>query len=147
MLGVVIAVQMSGLIPPALLFPRLVPEPPGNTTDCHDDHLSQLKTDIVHEVSYILYAEAGLTMAVFLAMICYFPSSPPTPPSPSATSTRYQLRQGLKNIFANYKNILIGLAFASINVPMMWITVINQNLHPLNMSQVLLCYNFNKMSP
>ena len=29
-----------------------------------------------------------------------------------------------------------GIAFASINIPMNWITVINQNLHPLGMSQV-----------
>ena len=134
--GVVIAVQMSGLIPPALVFPKIVQEPPFNATNCHDTNLTSIRDNITHDVSLILYSEAALASAVFLAMIIYFPNQPPTPPSASASAERYNLREGLKNIFTSYKNILIGLAFAGINVPMMWITVINQNLHPLGMTQV-----------
>ena len=37
--------------------------------------------DFQGEVSYILYSEAGLMVALFLLMVAYFPDSPPTPPS------------------------------------------------------------------
>ena len=69
-------------------------------------------------------------------MLAYFPSAPPSPPSPSATAERYSVKLGLINIFTSFKNIMTGIAFASINIPMMWITVANQNLHPLGLSQV-----------
>ena len=67
--GVVIAVQMSGLIPPALIFPRYVDEPPANVTSCEDESVTKDRAEISRVVSQILYAEAGLTMAVFLAML------------------------------------------------------------------------------
>ena len=134
--GVVIATQMSGLIPPALLFPYVVREPrPGNTS-CTDPANKDLVQDIKTDVSYVLYTEAAVTSLVFLTMLAYFPASPPTPPSPSATAERYSVKKGLVNIFTSFKNIMTGIAFASINIPMMWITVANQNLHPLGLSQV-----------
>ena len=104
--GIVIATQMAGLIPPSLLLPRLVQEPAKNQTDCleHQD----LAVAIQNEVSYILYAEAALTITVFLAMLLYFPSAPPTSPSPAATSKRFSIKEGLLNIFTNHKNILTG---------------------------------------
>ena len=104
----VIAVQMSGLIPPALVFPRFVQEPKANQTNCSDPGLAGLRADISREVSYILYTEAALTIAVFAAMLLYFPAAPPTPPSPTATSKRYKLREGLRNIITSYKRLIIG---------------------------------------
>ena len=86
--GVVIAVQMSGLIPPALIFPRqeeatlcsklpimpifqsihyivniplllrIVKEPPANVTSCEDASVSELRMEIARDVSRILYTEA-----------------------------------------------------------------------------------------
>ena len=38
-----------------------------------------------------------------------------------------------------------GIAFSCITVPMMWITVANQNLHPLGLSQVCLCLSLQQM--
>ena len=101
---------MSGLIPPALLFPRFVGEPTSDMTDCHSHNATiiDLKKQISQDVSYILYTEAALTAAIFLAMILYFPAHPPSPPSPSATAHRYKLKEGLKNIFFSYKNVLVG---------------------------------------
>ena len=106
--GVVIAVQMSGLIPPALVFPRCVPEPKANQTNCSDPGVAALRADISREVSHVLYTEAALTVAVFAAMLLYFPAAPPTPPSPTATSQRYKLREGLRNIITSYKRLIIG---------------------------------------
>ena len=53
--GIVIAVQMSGLIPPALLFPRFVGEPTSDMTDCHSHNTTiiDLKKQISQDVSYI----------------------------------------------------------------------------------------------
>ena len=134
--GVVIATQMSGLIPPALVFPYIVTEPPSGNTSCTDPANTELVQEIKTDVSYILYTEAAITSIIFLAMLVYFPSSPPSPPSPSATAERYNVKKGLVNIFTSFKNIMIGLAFASINIPMMWITVANQNLNHMHMTQV-----------
>ena len=38
----------------------------------------------------------------------YFPKEPPTPPSPSAESERYKLREGLKNIITSYPKLVVG---------------------------------------
>ena len=106
--GVVIAVQMSGLIPPALLFPRIVPEPPANVTSCEDESVASLREEISHDVSHILFTEAGLCVAVFLVMLVYFPAAPPSPPSQSAQSERYKFREGLRNIVTSYPKLIIG---------------------------------------
>jgi len=131
--GIVIATQMAGLIPPSLLFPKVVQEPGFNQTNCTEN--IQLAETIRMEVSYILYAEAALACAIFGAMILYFPDAPPSPPSASATAQRLNIKEGLSNIFTSPKNICIGFAFSCITVPMMWITVANQNLHPLGLTQ------------
>ena len=55
---------MSGLIPPALLFPYSVSEPRGNITNCTDPANKGLVQDIKTDVSYILYTEAAITSLV-----------------------------------------------------------------------------------
>ena len=55
---------MSGLIPPALLFPYRVSEPKGNNTNCTDPANKDLVQDIKTDVSYILYTEAAITSLV-----------------------------------------------------------------------------------
>ena len=104
--GIVIATQMAGLIPPAMLFPRIVTEPNINETNCTGNR--QLAADITAEVSWILYTEAAIAGVIFLAMLCYFPGNPPSPPSPSASSERFNVLKGLRNIFTSSKNMLIG---------------------------------------
>jgi FLVCR family MFS transporter len=104
--GMVIATQMAGLIPPALLFPRIVQEPSANQTNCTES--KELTETIRTEVSYILYAEAALACVVFFAMVLHFPDAPPSPPSPSATAQRFNIKEGLSNIFTSPKNILTG---------------------------------------
>lgn len=87
------------------------------------------------EVSYILYAQAGLATVIFLLMLFYFPEAPPSPPSASASTSRPLFKESLRRIFKSKERILTGVAFACITVPMMWIAVANQNLHPLGLSQ------------
>ena len=104
--GIVIATQMAGLVPPALLFPKLVAEPGPGQQNCTEN--TELAGEIRTQVSYILYTEAALASVVFLAMVFYFPEAPPSPPSPSATAQRLNIREGLSNIFTSPKNIFIG---------------------------------------
>ena len=58
------ATQMSGLIPPALLFPYIVREPSETNTNCTDPDNKDLVRDIKTDVSYILYTEAAITSLV-----------------------------------------------------------------------------------
>ena len=58
------ATQMSGLIPPALLFPYIVREPSETNTNCTDPANKELVQDIKTDVSYILYTEAAITSMV-----------------------------------------------------------------------------------
>lgn len=133
--GVVIATQMAGLLPPALLFPRIVQEPDvdldRNCTSRDPDLMATMK----NQVSYILYGQAGISTVIFLLMLVYFPEAPPSPPSSSASTSRPLFKESLRRIFKSKKRILTGVAFACITVPMMWIAVANQNLHPLGLSQ------------
>ena len=55
---------MSGLIPPALLFPYIVREPSENNSNCTDPDNKDLVRDIKTDVSYILYTEAAITSLV-----------------------------------------------------------------------------------
>ena len=55
---------MSGLIPPALLFPYVVREPSETNTNCTDPANKGLVQDIKTDVSYILYTEAAITSLV-----------------------------------------------------------------------------------
>ncbi|XP_023341357.1 disrupted in renal carcinoma protein 2 homolog [Eurytemora carolleeae] len=130
--GIIIGTQMAGLIPPSLLFPRLVTDP-DSVVDLKSKTLSET---IQGEVSTILYCEAGLVFLLFLIMVLYFPDSPPSPPSVTATVKRQNFMKGIRHILTNPKNVIAGLAFACVTVPMMWITVVNQNLQPFGLSQI-----------
>jgi FLVCR family MFS transporter len=132
--GLVIATQMAGLVPPALLFPRLVAEPAGPELPCAARD-PELQAEVAGQVSAVLYGQAGVSVAVFLLLLVHFPSGPPGPPSASATSPRTSLRASLRAILSSRQRLLSGAAFACITVPMMWIAVANQNLHPLGLTQ------------
>ena len=60
---------MSGLIPPALLFPYIISEPGDDNTSCTDPSNKDLVQDIKTDVSYVLYTEAALASITFLIML------------------------------------------------------------------------------
>ena len=71
-------------------------------------HEKTLAETIKTEVSYILYTEAAIVSAVFLAMVVYYPDSPPSPPSLSATTKRQDFLKGIRHILTKPKNIITG---------------------------------------
>jgi len=56
----------------------------------------------------LYWLEAGLQIAVTLAAILYFPSKPPTPPTPSATDTKTNFMVGLSELI-RHKRFLVSM--------------------------------------
>ena len=114
--GLIVALQMAGLVPPSLLFPWLVPEPPplppssrdNNRTTAAVAESSQLAADIRDEVAAILYGEAALAAALLAVMLLFFPDRPPSPPSKSAGVARQDVRSSLRRIFRKPKCVAAG---------------------------------------
>ncbi len=114
--GLIVALQMAGLVPPSLLFPWLVPEPPPTPPSSQDNKnltttvaaSSQLAADIRDEVAVILYGEAALAAALLAVMLVFFPDRPPSPPSKSAGSARLNVRSSLRDIFRKPKCVAAG---------------------------------------
>jgi FLVCR family MFS transporter len=111
--GLIVALQMAGLVPPSLLFPWLVPEPPPQPPSSQDNNRttaerSQLAADIRDEVAAILYGEAALAAALLAVMLLFFPDRPPSPPSKSAGSARQNVRSSLREIFRKPKCVAAG---------------------------------------
>ena len=86
---------MSGLIPPALLFPYLVREPSETNTNCTDPANKDLVQDIKTDVSYILYTEAAITSLVNTLKSKYVYNV-----SNVSNSERYVIYRGDKGIFS-----------------------------------------------
>jgi FLVCR family MFS transporter len=112
--GLIVALQMAGLVPPSLLFPWLVPEPPPPSSQNNINRItavaesSQLAADIRDEVAVILYGEAALAAALLVVMLFFFPDRPPSPPSKSAGSARQNVRSSLRDIFRKPKCVAAG---------------------------------------
>ncbi len=113
--GLIVALQMAGLVPPSLLFPWLVPEPPPQPPSSQDNNRttavaesSQLAADIRDEVAVILYGEAAVAAALLAVMLLFFPDRPPSPPSKSAGVARQDVRSSLRRIFRKPKCVAAG---------------------------------------
>ncbi|GFR73201.1 disrupted in renal carcinoma protein 2-like protein [Elysia marginata] len=62
----------------------------------------------IMQYMYIQCAWAGL---LFLAIVCYFPSAPPLPPSISAHSERQTYWSGIRSLFRNSYFLIISLTY------------------------------------
>ena len=57
------------------------------------------------------FAEAGLVLGCFIAIIAHFPSKPKHPPSVSSSMERMAFLPGLRSFMKNYKAIILTLAY------------------------------------
>ncbi|ESP01117.1 hypothetical protein LOTGIDRAFT_139886, partial [Lottia gigantea] len=81
-------------------------------------------------------AEFGIVVCVFLLMLIYFPKKPPLPPCTSASVSRKNFIQGLKEIIRNRNILMVGIAYGSaLGVSNVWAGVLNLILQPLGISQ------------
>ena len=90
---------------------------------------STLRHKYQNQINTLLYSEAGIMLAVFLAVLFYFPARPPKPPSRSAATGRVNFKSGLKKLLKNYHFLFLSLIYgASTGVYGGWTSVLDQNL-------------------
>lgn len=81
------------------------------------------------QINTFLYFEAVLQTVLFVAILAYFPSKPPNPPSLSASTDRLDFKGGVGELSKNRNFLLLGTIYgASIGVFTCWCAILYQNL-------------------
>nr|XP_027214480.1 disrupted in renal carcinoma protein 2 homolog isoform X1 [Penaeus vannamei]XP_027214481.1 disrupted in renal carcinoma protein 2 homolog isoform X1 [Penaeus vannamei]XP_027214482.1 disrupted in renal carcinoma protein 2 homolog isoform X1 [Penaeus vannamei] len=93
-------------------------------------------SDIQSDIKLLLYIYAGFAVALMLAILAYFPSKPPTPPSITSSIERHDFVTSLKKIIRNRDLMLVTLSYGvSVGVPAAWMSVLNYSLKELGIHQ------------
>uniref|UniRef100_A0A671QKS9 Solute carrier family 49 member 4 n=1 Tax=Sinocyclocheilus anshuiensis TaxID=1608454 RepID=A0A671QKS9_9TELE len=88
-------------------------------------------------IQFVLYAEVGMIAALFVAVLLYFPSRPPIPPSVAAASQRLSYRNSICRLLSNMRFLMIALAYSvPTGVVAGWAGVLDMILTPAKVSQV-----------
>ncbi|XP_041806712.1 solute carrier family 49 member 4 [Chelmon rostratus] len=88
-------------------------------------------------IQLVLYAELAAIAVLFVAVLVYFPSRPPIPPSVAAASQRLSYRTSICRLLSNMRFLMIALAYAvPIGVVSGWSGVLDMVLTPAKVSQV-----------
>lgn len=94
-------------------------------------------TTIKDRIQLVLYAELGAIAVLFVAVLLYFPSRPPLPPSVAAASQRLSYRSSICRLLSNIRFLMIALAYAvPTGVIAGWSGVLDMVLTPAKVSQV-----------
>lgn len=116
-----------------LIGPLAVPAPNGtvgSTVYWNQNHIGD-------RIQFVLYAEAGMIAALFVAVLFYFPSRPPIPPSVAAASQRLSYRSSICRLLSNMRFLMIALAYSvPTGVVAGWAGVLDMILTPAEVSQV-----------
>ncbi|XP_051938475.1 solute carrier family 49 member 4 [Hippocampus zosterae] len=119
--------------------PLIVPAP--NGTQAVGRRVSApapgLDAVIREKIQLVMYAELAAIAALFVAVLFYFPSRPPLPPSVAAASQRLSYRSSICRLLSNLRFLMIALAYAvPTGVIAGWAGVLDMILTPANVSQV-----------
>ncbi|XP_072301354.1 solute carrier family 49 member 4 [Eucyclogobius newberryi] len=88
-------------------------------------------------IQLVMYAELGVIAVLFAAVLLYFPSRPPLPPSVAAASQRLSYRSSICRLLSNFRFLMIALAYAvPTGVLAGWSGVLDMVLTPAKVSQV-----------
>ncbi|XP_072571550.1 solute carrier family 49 member 4 [Paramormyrops kingsleyae] len=118
-----------------LIGPLIVPAP--NDTQVVDKGISQDINHIKDRIQLVLYAEFGMITVLFVAVLLYFPSRPPVPPSVAAASQRLSYRSSICRLLSNVRFLMIALAYSvPTGVAAGWSGVLDMVLTPAKVSQV-----------
>uniref|UniRef100_A0A8C4T0Y9 Solute carrier family 49 member 4 n=1 Tax=Erpetoichthys calabaricus TaxID=27687 RepID=A0A8C4T0Y9_ERPCA len=118
-----------------LIGPLIVPAPNGTTllngfVDKNVDHIRD-------RIQIVLYAEFGFVSLLFAAVVAYFPSRPPLPPSIAAASQRLSYRSSICRLLSNFRFLMIALAYSvPLGMCAGWSGVLDMILTPFHVSQV-----------
>lgn len=96
-----------------------------------------IDTTIRDRIQLVMYAELGAIAVLFAAVLIYFPSRPPLPPSVAAASQRLSYRSSICRLLSNFRFLMIALAYAvPTGVIAGWYGVLDMVLTPAKVSQV-----------
>ncbi|KAJ0005980.1 hypothetical protein NQD34_015874 [Periophthalmus magnuspinnatus] len=94
-------------------------------------------TTIRDRIQLVMYAELGAIAVLFVAVLLYFPSRPPLPPSVAVASQRLSYRSSICRLLSNFRFLMIALAYAvPTGVSAGWAGVLDMVLTPAKVSQV-----------
>ncbi|XP_026151685.1 solute carrier family 49 member 4 [Mastacembelus armatus] len=94
-------------------------------------------SSIRDRIQLVMYSELTAIAVLFVAVLVYFPSRPPMPPSVAAASQRLSYRSSICRLLSNLRFLMISLAYAvPTGVIAGWSGVLDMILTPVNVSQV-----------
>lgn len=117
--------------------PLVVPAP--NNTQATSTVAAAATSDnfIRDRIQLVMYAELTVIAVLFAAVLLYFPSRPPMPPSVAAASQRLSYRSSICRLLSNLRFLMIALAYAvPTGVIAGWSGVLDMVLTPAKVSQV-----------
>ncbi|XP_006636405.1 solute carrier family 49 member 4 [Lepisosteus oculatus] len=118
-----------------LIGPLVVPAP--NETQPLRSVIGRTNDHIRDRIQIVLYAEFAMTAVLFSAVVLYFPSRPPLPPSVAAASQRLGYRSSICRLLSNVRFLMIALAYSvPTGVVSGWSGVLDMVLTPAKVSQV-----------
>ncbi|XP_056145761.1 solute carrier family 49 member 4 [Lampris incognitus] len=115
--------------------PLVVPAP--NDTEVVNKEATFSDSYIRDRIQLVMYAEFGAIAVLFAAVLLYFPSRPPMPPSVAAASQRLSYRSSICRLLSNLRFLMIAMAYAvPTGVIAGWSGVLDMILTPAKVSQV-----------
>lgn len=118
-----------------LIGPLVVPAP--NQTALPHSSADKSSAHIRDRVQIVLYAEFAMVFLLFAAVVAYFPSRPPLPPSVAAASQRLSYRSSFCRLLSNFRFLMIALAYSvPLGILAGWSGVLDMILTPAKVSQV-----------
>ncbi|KAI3356076.1 hypothetical protein L3Q82_017339 [Scortum barcoo] len=117
--------------------PLIVPAP--NDTLAGNRMVAAAVSDsfIRDRIQLVMYAELAAIAVLFAAVLLYFPSRPPMPPSVAAASQRLSYRSSICRLLSNMRFLMIALAYAvPTGVIAGWSGVLDMVLTPAKVSQM-----------
>ncbi|XP_063586188.1 solute carrier family 49 member 4 homolog isoform X3 [Penaeus indicus] len=80
--------------------------------------------------------DAAIGVALLAAILVYFPTKPPLPPSVTSSVKRYDFKTSLKEVFRNRDLLLVTISFGiTVGIPLTWLSVLNFSLLELGIDQ------------
>ncbi|XP_074514061.1 solute carrier family 49 member 4 [Sebastes fasciatus] len=118
--------------------PLVVPTPgPNHTQPAATVDAAASASSIQDRIQLVMYAELAAIAVLFGAILLYFPSRPPMPPSVAAASQRLSYRSSICRLLSNLRFLMIALAYAvPTGVIAGWAGVLDMVLTPAKVSQV-----------
>ncbi|XP_070832744.1 solute carrier family 49 member 4 [Chaetodon trifascialis] len=119
-----------------VIGPLVVPAP--NETQAGTTMAAAVSDSSIRDrIQLVMYAELAAIAVLFVAVLLYFPSRPPMPPSVAAASQRLSYRSSICRLLSNLRFLMIAVAYAvPTGVIAGWTGVLDMVLTPAKVSQV-----------